>query len=114
MNVIDPEGLPFQLGWRLLVYMLWLVKEMLVATINVARIILSPGLPIDPIVVRYRASQRTDLGRALYANSITLTPGTVTMGVDGDELEIHSLTWMDVHRGEEDAMDRRVTWVERG
>jgi multicomponent Na+:H+ antiporter subunit E len=114
MNVIDPEGLPFQLGWRLLVYMLWLVKEMLVATINVARIILSPRLPIDPIVVRYRASQRTDLGRALYANSITLTPGTVTMGVDGDELEIHSLTWMDVHRGEEDAMDRRVTWVERG
>jgi multicomponent Na+:H+ antiporter subunit E len=114
MDVIDAEGLPFQLGWRLFLYMPWLLKEMLVATINVARIILSPSLPIDPIVVRYRASQRTDLGRALYANSITLTPGTVTMGVDGDELEIHSLTWLDVHRGEEDAMDRRVTWVERG
>jgi multicomponent Na+:H+ antiporter subunit E len=114
MEVIDAEGLPFQLGWRLFVYMPWLLKEMLVATINVARIILSPGLPIDPVVVRYRASQRTDLGRALYANSITLTPGTVTLGIDGDELEIHSLTWLDVQRGEEDAMDRRVTWVERG
>ena len=114
LEVIDAEGLPLQLGWRLLAYIPWLMKEILVATLNVARIILSPSLPIDPLVVRYRSSQRTELGRALYANSITLTPGTVTMGVEGDELEVHSLTPLDVHRGEEDAMDKRVTWVEQG
>lgn len=114
MEVIDREGFPLQLGWRLLAYLPWLMKEMLTSTLGVARIILSPSLPIDPVVVRYRSSQRTDLGRALYANSITLTPGTVTISVDGEDLEVHSLTWMDVKRGEEDAMDRRVTWVERG
>lgn len=114
LEVIDAEGLPLQLGWRLLVYIPWLMKEILVATLRVARMVLSPSLPIDPIVVRYRSSQSTDLGRALYANSITLTPGTVTMGIFGDELEVHSLTQTDIHRGEEHAMDRRVTWVERG
>ena len=114
MDVIDAEGLPLQLGWRLLTYIPWLMKEILVSTLTVARIILTPRLPINPIIAHYRTSQRTDLGRALYANSITLTPGTVTVGVHGDDLEIHSLTWRDVHQGEEDAMDRRVSWVEQG
>jgi multicomponent Na+:H+ antiporter subunit E len=114
MEVIDAEGLPLQLGWRLLIYIPWLMKAIVGSTLKVARIILTPGLPISPIIARYRTSQRTDLGRALYANSITLTPGTVTVGVHGDDLEIHSLSWLDVHKGEEGAMDRRVTWVEQG
>ncbi len=114
MDVIDEEGLPLELGWRLLVYIPWLMKEILIAALRVARIILTPSLPISPIVARYHTSQKSDLGRALYANSITLTPGTVTMGVHGDELEIHSLTWVDIQKGEEDEMGRRVTWVEHG
>ncbi|MEZ4586775.1 MAG: Na+/H+ antiporter subunit E [Gemmatimonadales bacterium] len=114
MRVIDREGLPIQLAWRLLRYVPWLLKEILVASVRVARIILTPRLPISPVVAIYHSSQRTDLGRALYGNSITLTPGTITMGIRGDQLEVHSLTWVHVHEGEEDAMDRRVTWVERG
>jgi multicomponent Na+:H+ antiporter subunit E len=90
------------------------MKEIFVANLHVAKIILSPSLPIRPLLVHYRASQKTDLGRAIYANSITLTPGTITTGVDGDDLEIHSLTWVDVDGREEDEMDRRVTWVEQG
>ena len=78
------------------------------ANLRVARIILTPRLPISPILVHYRASQKTDLGRAIYANSITLTPGTITTGVVGDDLEVHSLTWVDVDGREEDEMDRRV------
>jgi multicomponent Na+:H+ antiporter subunit E len=81
---------------------------------DVARLILDPKLPISPILVHYRASQKTDLGRAIYANSITLTPGTITTRVAGDDLEIHSLTWIDVDGREEDEMDRRCTWVEQG
>ena len=48
----------------------------------------------------------------MYANSITLTPGTITTGVEGDQLEIHALTWRDVDGREEDEMDRRVSVVE--
>lgn len=114
MDVVDHEGLPLHLGGRFWRYFPWLLKEILVANLHVARIILMPTLPISPILVHYKSSQKTDLGRALYANSITLTPGTITTGVEGDELEVHSLTWVDVDGREEDEMDRRVTWVEQG
>ena len=114
MDVVDHEGQPLQLGGRFWRYAPWLLKEILVANLHVARIILTPSLPISPIIVHYRSSQKTDLGRALYANSITLTPGTITTGISGDELEVHSITWVDVDGREEDEMDRRVSWVEQG
>lgn len=114
MDVVDHEGLPLQLGGRFWRYFPWLLKEILVANLHVARIILTPSLPISPIMVHYKSSQKSDLGRALYANSITLTPGTITTGIKDDELEVHSLTWIDVDGREEDEMDRRATWVEQG
>ena len=114
MDVADHEGLPLQLGGRVWIYVPWLMKEIFLANLRVARLILDPKLPVSPILVHYRASQKTDLGRAIYANSITLTPGTITTGVAGDDLEIHSLTWIDVDGREEDEMDRRCTWVEQG
>jgi len=114
MDVVDHEGLPVDLGVRFWLYLPWLMKEVFVSNVRVARIILTPGLPIDPILVKYHASQKTDLGRAIYANSITLTPGTITTWVDEDSLDVHSLTWIDVDGREEDEMDRRVSWVEQG
>jgi len=114
MDVADHEGIPLQLGGRLWMYLPWLMKEIFVSNVHVAKIILSPSLPISPLLVRYRCSQKTDLGKSIYANSITLTPGTITTHIEGDELEIHSLTWVDVDGREEDEMDRRVTWVEQG
>jgi multicomponent Na+:H+ antiporter subunit E len=114
MDVVDHEGVPLHLGGRFWLYFPWLMKEIFVANLHVARIILTPGLPIDPLLVHYRASQKTDLGRAIYANSITLTPGTISTGVIGDDIEVHSLTWVDVDGREEDEMDRRVRWVEQG
>ncbi|MFQ5536702.1 MAG: Na+/H+ antiporter subunit E [Gemmatimonadota bacterium] len=114
MDVVDSEGLPLHLGGRFWAYLPWLMKEIFIANLHVAKIILTPSLPISPIIVHYRSSQKTDLGRAIYANSITLTPGTITTGVRGSELEVHSLTWIDVDGREEDEMDRRVTWVEQG
>ncbi len=116
MDVVDEEGVPLHVGGRFWMYVPWLMKEIAVSNVEVARIILDPKLPISPVMVRFHASQQTDLGRAIYANSITLTPGTITTGVEGTEFEVHSLTHMDVaHRElEEDEMDRRCRWVERG
>lgn len=115
MNVVDDEGVPLHLVGRLALYVPWLLKEIAVSNFEVARIILDPKLPISPIVVRFHGSQQTDLGKAIYANSITLTPGTITTGVHGTEFEVHSLTHIDLaHRElEEDEMDRRCTRVER-
>ncbi len=112
MDVADHEGVPIDWVGRFLLYLPWLLKEILVANISVAKVILSPSLPISPIMVVFRSTQKTDLGRVLYANSITLTPGTITTGVEGDQLEIHALTWQDVDGREEDEMDLRVSVVE--
>ena len=112
MDVADAEGVPIYWVGRFLLYLPWLLKEILIANINVAKVILSPNLPISPIMVVFRSTQRSDLGRVLYANSITLTPGTITTGVEGDQLEIHALTWQDADGREEDEMDRRVSVVE--
>ncbi|MEJ2204885.1 MAG: Na+/H+ antiporter subunit E [Gemmatimonadota bacterium] len=114
MDVVDDEGIPLQLGGRFWIYVPWLMKEIFLSNVRVAKIILTPSLPISPVLVRYHSSQKTDLGKAIYANSITLTPGTITTRVEGQELEVHSLTWMEIDGREEDEMDRRVTWVERG
>ena len=114
MDVVDHEGVPLQLGGRFWLYLPWLMKEIFVANVAVAKVILHPKLPISPITVIFHGSQKTDIGRFIYANSITLTPGTITTGVEGQDFEIHALTYADVDGREEDEMDRRVTWVVQG
>jgi len=113
MDVVDHEGVPFQFGIRFWLYLPWLMKEIFVANVAVAKIILNPKLPISPIMVHYRCSQKTDAARVLFANSVTLTPGTITTNITGNDLEIHALTFADVIQGhEEDDMDLKVAWVE--
>ena len=74
--------------------------------------ILRPGLPIRPRLIRVRAGQRTDVGRVIYANSITLTPGTVTIDTEGDHITVHALTEEAAEGVRTGEMDRRVARVE--
>jgi len=97
---------------RLVGFWVWLIKEIFKANVRVARIILDPKLPISPIVVPFRTCSKSDLGRMIYANSITLTPGTLTTGTQGEILRIHALTWHDVDGREEDELDHRICALE--
>jgi multicomponent Na+:H+ antiporter subunit E len=108
MDRADRYTFRFRVNWRVPFYLLWLIKEVFWANVKVARIILNPRLPISPIIVPFRATMKSDLGRFIYANSITLTPGTITTGTQGDTLRIHALTWHDVDGREEDEMDQRI------
>jgi multicomponent Na+:H+ antiporter subunit E len=114
MDVVDREGVPFHLTARFLLYLPWLMKEVFKANIDVAKIILDPALRISPRMVVFHGSQETDLGRVIYANSITLTPGTITTGIEGQEFQIHALSAAELETGEDQEMDRRCTRVERG
>ena len=114
MKVVDPEGHPIQIAARLLTYFPWLFWEIIKSNIDVARRVLSPSLPISPRVFNVTASQKTAVGRTIYANSITLTPGTITTGVSGQEFQIHALRAADLETDEEQQMDVRCTRVERG
>jgi multicomponent Na+:H+ antiporter subunit E len=108
MDRVDRYTFSIGLTWRILGYVVWLVGEIFRSNLNVTRIILNPKLPISTIMVPFAAKMKSDLCRVIYANSITLTPGTITTGVDGDILRIHALTWHDVDGREEDEMDHRI------
>jgi multicomponent Na+:H+ antiporter subunit E len=99
---------------RLLRYWAWLVVEIVRANIDVARRVVTPGLPIDPVVIRVPASQRGRVGRVTYANSITLTPGTVSLEVDDSSIEVHALTSRAADSLAAGAMDRHVAEAETG
>jgi multicomponent Na+:H+ antiporter subunit E len=113
MDVVDHEGAPLQLTtFRTLAYIPWLAWEIVKANIDVARRILDPRLPIGPRMIRVPASQTTEIGRVVYANSITLTPGTVSVGVNDDNIEVHALTRGAAQGVETGDMDRRVARLE--
>ncbi len=90
----DLEGVSEMLRWapRLLAYLPWLLKEIWIANLQVVRLVLDPALPVDPVVVRLRTRLSSDFARTALGNSITLTPGTITLDVDGDEFVVHALT----------------------
>lgn len=112
MDVVDDEGHPIQLGARALMYWAWLFKEIIKSGWDVSRIILDPKLPISPIIVRFRPTQKTGVGLVLHANSITLTPGTITIAADAQEFFVHGLTHSAAQGVVDSEMDRRVTACE--
>ena len=107
---IDEEGLPLHLLIRLPIYTVWLFKEIIKANIDTAKIIILNNP--DPQNFRVKSSQKTEAGKVTYANSITLTPGTVTTELDGDVLEVHALSSDMADDVKSGAMDKKVSWLE--
>lgn len=112
MRLFDQDNPSVSFILRGLLYLPWLLMEIVKSNIDVTRRILAPDLPISPSIFRVKTSQRSDLGKVLYANSITLTPGTVSITVENDEIEVHALTREAAQSLENGEMDRRVSWVE--
>jgi len=77
---------------RMVIYAPYLLKEIAVANLQIAYVVLHPDLPIDPEVVELRAAVWGDAAVTVLANSITLTPGTLTVSVSDRAFDIHSLT----------------------
>ncbi|MBN2644804.1 MAG: Na+/H+ antiporter subunit E [Desulfuromonadaceae bacterium] len=113
LNIVEEGAQPFYLPLRIIIYWLWLAREVVKSTWDVTRRIWHPQLPISPVVIHIDTSQTTPTGLMLYANSITLTPGTVCMNVEDNRMEVHALTREaadDLLSGE---MDRRVSQLEK-
>ncbi len=109
LKIIDRETSPYFLLPRMLGYWFWLGGEIVKANLVVLRAALSVTPDIEPAMTRVKTRCKSDLAKASFANAITLTPGTVTIDIEGDELIVHGLYARDVAPGSFDEMDRRTS-----
>ncbi|MBZ9608246.1 Na+/H+ antiporter subunit E [Clostridium estertheticum] len=72
-------------------YTIILIKEIIVSNFNVAKIVLSPRIVISPQIVTINTKIKSDFLKTIFANSITLTPGTLTISMDKDKITVHCL-----------------------
>jgi multicomponent Na+:H+ antiporter subunit E len=111
-KIVDREGHPVELLPATVTYYPWLIIEIIKSAWSVTLVILRPSLPISPTLTVLTAKQRTSLGIATFGNSITLTPGTITVAVSGQQLTVHALVEggaLDLEAGE---MNMRVARFE--
>lgn len=94
-------------------YWMWLLKEIVVSSIDVAKLILKPSLPISPKVVVLDALPKTDVGQVILGNSITLSPGTVTLDVYQGKILVHCITDDSAKELEKGEANRRAAALER-
>ena len=109
---LDNETLPIYFFPRLIQYTLWLIKEILKSNIQTAKVIIMKSE--EPELFSVKATQKTNEGKVTYANSITLTPGTVTTQIKNDIFEVHALTKDFGDDVRSNDMDKMVTWLEKG
>jgi multicomponent Na+:H+ antiporter subunit E len=108
MGYFDNDVFALRFGVRLLSYWAWVAKEVVRSSIEVARVVLNPRLPISPQIVEIKATASHPVDQAILGNSITLTPGTLALDVHRGRIQVHCLTQAsadDLLSGE---MDRRV------
>ncbi len=95
-------------------YWPWVTWQILVANVDVFKRVWHPKLPIDPQMVRIRYESDSELITTYYANSITLTPGTITVSVEDGVMEVHTLTKENAEALEGGEMYERVRRLEGG
>lgn len=112
MDTHDQAPTSWGVAARSLLYLPWLLLEIIKANLHVTRIILDPKLPIEPQLVRGATTQKSELGQVVYANSITLTPGTITLDLRGQSVLVHAISDQTAAGITEGEMDRKVTAME--
>ncbi|TQM66632.1 multisubunit sodium/proton antiporter MrpE subunit [Actinomadura hallensis] len=113
MQVVDKESLPLRIVPRLPLYLLWLVGQIMLSALSVLRLVWSPRRRIRPAFGTVPAAGMSEVAKVVYANSITLTPGTLSVSFRGGDVEVHSLVEDDLADLPGSAMPRRVAGLER-
>lgn len=93
---------------QLIIYLFWLGWQILVSGIQVARVILSPSLPIEPQMIRFKVNLPSAHAKMILGNSITLTPGTLTVDIHEDEFLVHAIMPQSYKGIIDDTMPRKV------
>ncbi len=113
MDKNDKAPIRMLISVKFLSYLGWLIGKVIVTNIDVARRIWNPSLPIKPASRKIKVSIKDPLLKTIYANSITLTPGTVTTEVGEDYFIVHALNSDGLDELEEGDMERRLICLEQ-
>ena len=108
LGYTDHEKFRVNFNLRFLGYWAWLGKEVVRSSLEVARVIMDPRLPISPRIVEIEATARHPVDQVILGNSITLTPGTIALDVQGGVLQVHTLTQEGADELMSGEMDRRI------
>ena len=94
---------------HLVLYLAAFLEALIRANLDMARRVLSPRIPLNPDVIRVKTSLQSDLGKLVLANSITLTPGTLSVDIIDDEIVVH---WIDCPEGiDRETATRKIAFV---
>ncbi len=91
MRILDRETAPYLTIPQTLAYFGWLFKEIVKANVQVVRAVMAPDLEVSPTLVKIPTGDKSDLSKTMFANSITLTPGTVSVDLGDDHILVHAL-----------------------
>ncbi len=108
MDRVDHEPAQVRFSFHMLNYTVWLLGEIVRTNIDLAKRIWNPDMPVDPVWKRLDTKLKTSREKTLYANSITLTPGTLTTDVHDDYLMVHTLTPEMMEELEEGEMEEKI------
>ena len=114
MRVIDETPVKFQMNlFSFVIYCFWLLKEILKSNIAVTKIILSPQIKIKQNMFHVPLAPKSEVAQVIFANSITLTPGTITVETEKNSLLVHALNFSSSTEDEIENMGKRVSICEK-
>jgi multicomponent Na+:H+ antiporter subunit E len=113
MHLFDSSMFAPRFMFRLIRFWAWLGAEIVKSSLEVTRAVLGPRLPISPTVAEFDSLCDHPVDRAILGNSITLTPGTLTLSIDGQRFVVHALTEAGARDIMAGGMDRRVSELRR-
>ncbi|WDE02666.1 Na+/H+ antiporter subunit E [Thalassomonas actiniarum] len=92
MRLLDRESLPLHLFTRIVPFYAWLLKEIVYSSFYVLKLIFRGEKALSPIIITIPLDFKDELSKVIFANSITLTPGTLSLHLDRDAVQVHALT----------------------
>ena len=112
LNIFSENSEHLKINFKAIFYIPWLLKEIVKSNLHVARLIFDPTLPIQPQTLWIEGSQKTDTALAIHANSITLTPGTISVEIDDNKIHVHAISDVTAEGVKSGEMDKQVSALE--
>jgi multicomponent Na+:H+ antiporter subunit E len=111
MDEVDKELINLGAGHQIVSYFVWLLGQIVSSSIHVTKLIWGSPEKISPVLAKIDATNVLPNKRVLYANSITLTPGTLTVDLENGEVTVHALQKSSIEELEQGGMERKITGI---